>query len=327
MVTKLVNEYTTINMKFAVLVGDTLKSLEAQSVTLEKLKVVITAYLSGNKNLMLKLFEDVKSLDQLFMQGYWSFFDYELIAVIIESLCKELKPNLAEYVAIFNEYCKRRCSEVPTCFNSKIAGKKYYTLTVKLSKELDQMRMDDVKELERQLKGITEQDFVLSHFKDGCIELIFISLSEEGDIPAISAEHKDKLFQMSVLKIYSANCVYYDRGESSPSDAQSSYPGKLFPNPNISQQEIELIAAAVKQSNKVEDLAAALGMSDCLEDVNGDVKVLLQQWQERADLANIPKRSHILYYIARIGMQDIHEKLVLCLLSFKAVMNFNLMPL
>ena len=311
MVTKLVNEYTTINMKFAVLVGDTLKSLEAQSVSLEKLKVVITAYLSGNKNLMLKLFEDVKSLDQLFMQGYWSFFDYELIAVIIESHCKELKPDLAEYVSIFNEYCKRRCSELPTDFKSKIAGKKYYTLTVKLSKELDQMRMDDVKKLEHQLKEITGQDFVLSHFEDGCIELIFISLSEEGDIPAISDEHKKELFKMSVLKIYSANCVYYDRGESSPGDAQSSYPEKLLPNPNISQQEIELIAAAVKESNKVEDLAAALEMSDCLEDVNGDVGILLQRWEERFDLTNTPKRSHLLYHLARIGMQGLHEKLVL----------------
>ena len=311
MFTKLVNEYTTINVKFAVLVGNTLKSLEAQSVSLEKLKVVITVYLSGNKNLMLKLFKNVKSLDHLFMQDYWSFFDYELIAVIIEIHCKELKPDLAEYVSIFNEYCKRRCSEVPTRFRSKTDGKKYYTLTVKLSKELDQMKMNDVKELERQLRQFTGQYFVLSHFEDGCIELIFISLSEEGDIRAISAEHKDELFKMSVLKIYSANCVYYDRGESSPSGAQSSYPGKLLPNPNISKHEIELIAAAVKDSNKVEDLAAALGMSDCLENVNGDVRIFLQRWQEKGDA----KRSHLLYHLARIGMQDLHEKLVLCLLS------------
>ena len=307
MVTKLVNEYTTVKMKFAVLVDNTLQSLKAQNISLEKLKVVIKTYLSEKE--MLKLFKNVKSLQHLFMKDYWSFFDYELIAVIIESHCKELKPLLAEYVAIFNEYCKRRCSEVPTDFMSKTAGKKYYTLTVKISKELDQMMMKDVKELERQLKLFTNQDFVLSHFEDGCIELIFISLSEEGDISAISDEHKEELFQMNVLKIYSANCVYYDNGESSPSGAQLSHTKKLMPSPNLSQQEIQLIRDAVKESNKVEDLAAALGMSDCLEDADGDVKVLLQQWQERAGSAN--QRSHLLYHLARIDMQDLHEKLVL----------------
>ena len=50
-------------------------------------------------------------------------------------------------------------------------------------------------------------------------------------------------------------------------------------------------------------------MSDCLEDADGDVEALLQQWQERAGSTN--QISHLLYHLARIDMQDLHEKLVL----------------
>lgn len=306
LVTKLVNEYKTIKIKFTALVSYTLQSLTSQKISLEELKVVVKTYLSEKE--MLKLLKNIKKLEHMFLGDYWSFFDYEFIAAIIESRCKELKPILADYVGIFNEYCKRRCSEVPTGFMSKVDGNQYFTLIVKLSKELDQVKMEDVKELERKLKLFTKKDFSLSRFKDGCIELIFVSLSEEGDMPPLNVKYKEELFDMGVLKLYSANCVYYDSGESSPSGAQ--LPKKLLPNPNISQQEIELIIDAVKESNKVEDLAVALGMSDCLEDANGDVGILLQQWQERADSANTPKRSRLLYHLARIGMQDLHEKLV-----------------
>ena len=105
--------------------------------------------------------------------------------------------------------------------------------------------------------------------------------------------------------------MYYDSDGSSPSGAQICPP---LPNPNFSQQEIKLITDAVKESDKVGDLAAALDMSDCL-DAGGDVEVLLQQWQEKVDPSNFIKRAHLLlYHIARIGMQDLHEKLVVFLL-------------
>ena len=264
---------------------------------------MVKTYLSEKE--MLKLFKNIKSLQHMFLGDYWSFFDYELIAAIIESCCAELKPLLAKYVGIFNEYCKRKCSEVPTDFTSKAAGNpQYFTLTVKLSRELDQVKLEDVKEMECKLKIFTRRDFSLSRFKDGCIELVFISLIEEGDMLPLSAEYKEELFKMSVLKLYSENCVYYDHDESSPS---STHPEKLLPNPNISQQEIELIIDAVKESDKVEDLAAALGMVDFLEDAKGDIRILLQQWQERADSENTPKKSSLLYHLARIG---IHKKLV-----------------
>ena len=303
-----------IKQEFAGLVDSTLQSLQQNNVTLEELKVAVKMYLPNKVH---ALFSSAKSLNDMFLEDlsdYWSFFDYELLAFIIKRRCKELQGDLDGYIAIFKEYCKRKYSEVPTAFNSK-ARERYFKLTVKVYGEFDHITMEQVKEIECQLKKITGLDLSLSRIGDGCIELVFISLSGEDDMLPLSAQDKEKLSEMGVLKIYSANRVYYDNGESSPSGAQSSHPMKLLPNPNISQQAIEFITDAVIESNKVEDLAAALGMSDCLEDANGDVGSLLQQWQEKADSTNIPKRSRLLYHIARIGMQDLHEKLVLCLLS------------
>ena len=309
LLTKLMEDYSMIKQEFACLVYSTLQSLKSQNKTLEELAVAVEMYLPQHG--VRTLFSSAESLNHMFLKNlseYWSFFDYELLAFIIKSQCKELQADLNEYIKMFKEYCKRKFSEVPTYFNSKAGGKFYYNLIVKIKEEFDHITMEQVKEVESRLKMCTGLDLSLSRVGDGCIELVFISLS--GELP-LSFQDKEELYEMGVLKLYSANCVYYDRGESSPSDARSSYPGKLLPNPNISQQEIELIAAAVKESNKVEDLAAALGMSDCLEDVNGDVGIFLQRWQEKADA----KRSHLLYHLAKIGMQDLHEKLVLCLLS------------
>ena len=309
LLTKLMEDYDMIRQKFAGLVDSALQSLKAQNTTLEELEVAVKTYLP--KNQVHTLFSSAKSLNDMFLKDlfeYWSFFDYELLAFIIKRRCNDVQGDLNEYIKAFKEYCKRKFSEVPSDFNSKASGSFYYNLIVKIKEEFDHITMEQVKEVECQLKKFTGLDLSLSRVGDGCIELVFISLS--GELP-LSVQDKEKLYEMGVLKLYSANCVYYDSGESSPSGAQSSYPGKRLPNPNLSQQEIELIAAAVNESNKVEDLAAALGMSDCLEDANGDVGILLQRWEERFDLTNTPKRSHLLYHLARISMQDLHEKLVL----------------
>ena len=322
LLTKLMEDYDMIRQEFACLVHSTLQSLKSQNTTLEELKVAVKTYLPQSG--VHTLFSGTKSLNEMFLDDlfeYWSFFDYELLAFIIKNQCKELQADLNEYIKVFKEYCKRKVSEVPTDFNSKTGRRFLYNLVVKIKEEFDHITMEQVKEVECQLRNITCLDLSLSRVGDGCIELTFISLS--GELP-LSAHDKEELYEMGVLKLYSTNCVYYDRGESSPSGAQSSYQKKLLPNPNLSQQEIELIAAAVKQSNKVEDLAAALGMSDFLEDVNGDVGILLQRWKERFDLTDTPKRSHLLYHLARIGMQDLHEKFVPCLLTF---ISFNLMLL
>ena len=254
LLTKLMEDYDTICQEFACLVHSTLKSLKSQNTTLEELEVAVKTYLPQSR--VHTLFSGTKSLNEMFLDDlfeYWSFFDYELLEFIIKNQCKELQADLNEYIKVFKEYCKRRFSEVPKDFNSKTGRRFVYKLVVKIKEEFDHITMEQVKEVECQLRNMTSLDLSLSRVGDGCIELTFISLS--GELP-LSAHDKEELYEMGVLKLYSANCVYYDRCESSPSDGGA---------------------------------------------------------QERLDLTNTPK-----------SMQNLHEKLVLCLLTF---ISFNLMLL
>ena len=248
LLTKLMEDFDKIKQKFAGLVDDTLQSLRNNNVNLEELKVAVKEYLPNKVH---NLFSNAKSLNDMFLEDlseYWSFFDYELLAFIINRRCKELQGDLDEYIAMFKEYCKRKYSEVPTVFNSK-AHERYYNLTVKVHGEFDHITMEQVKEIECQLQKITGLDLSLARIGDGCIELVFISLSGEDDMLPLSVQDKEKLSEMGILKLYSDKCVYYDSGESSPSSTQLTHPKNLLPDPNISQTAEEIVKKLEEQLN------------------------------------------------------------------------------
>ena len=248
LLTKLMEDFDMIKQQFAGLVDSTLQSLRHNNVNLEELKVAVKEYLPNEVH---NLFSNAKSLNDMFLEDlfdYWSFFDYELLAFIIKRRCKELQGDLDEYIAMFKEYCKRKYSEVPTAFNSK-AHKRYYNLTVKVYGEFHHITMEQIKEIECRLQEITHLDLSLSRIGDGCIELVFISLSGEDDMLPLSVQDKEKLSEMGILKLYSDKCVYYDRDESSPSGTQMTHPKKLLPDPNISQQAKEVVKKLEEQLN------------------------------------------------------------------------------
>ncbi len=62
-----------------------------------------------------KLLKKVSNLEKYFekLRSYWSFFDYELLAYIIHSLCPSLKKELDDYTEEFKAYCHCRICEVP----------------------------------------------------------------------------------------------------------------------------------------------------------------------------------------------------------------------
>ena len=97
LLTKLMEDFDKIKQKFAGLVDDTLQSLRHNNVNLEELKVAVKEYLPNKVH---NLFSNAKSLNDMFLEDlseYWSFFDYELLAFIINRRCKELRGDLDEY--------------------------------------------------------------------------------------------------------------------------------------------------------------------------------------------------------------------------------------
>ena len=201
------DDFDIVIFKFSSLVYQTLQLLKDSSKNPGDLRALIKTYLPGNTEI-LEHFVAAKTFDDLFDHNYWSFFDYELLALVINNCCDELNWMLTDYVTTFKAYCCRRVSEVPTPFTS-VRGK-HYTIRVKLAKEFDSLTMNEVKDVEARLIKIIKTDLHLLKFESGCIVIVFTSLSKDDMLPLTEVQ-KCELFQLSVLKLYSDNHVYFDR--------------------------------------------------------------------------------------------------------------------
>ena len=61
----------------------------------------------------------------------------------------------------------------------------------------------------------------------------------------------------------------------------------------------------VQKCEKVKELAEALEMSEHLEDINYNARILLDLWQEEMEIVS---RPHLLQHLSSIGMQDMQKK-------------------
>lgn len=77
----------------------------------------------------------------------------------------------------------------------------------------------------------------------------------------------------------------------------------------ITDFEIGAIAQAL-DGNKVTELVVALEMSEQAGGAEGNPRVLLSRWQKEMVLMGIPARPHLLMQLQRIGMKDLHAKLL-----------------
>ena len=210
LLTKLTCEFEAIKFKFAGLVYHTLQSLKTSGKNPGDLRSLIKTYVP-EKHEILKYLTSEEKFDELFDHNYWSFFDYELLALIINNCCPKLNVKLTEYVATFEEYCCRRISEVPTTFTS-VSGK-HFIIRVKLGKEFSSYRVNQIKELEASLRKIVKIDLSIFKFEPGSIVVVFVSFSEENYMLPLKEEGKHELFELGVLKLYSDNNVYFDYNE------------------------------------------------------------------------------------------------------------------
>ena len=180
-----------------------MQSLKQQHVNPTDLCSLIKVYVPENHEIFNYLGTEE---NKLFDQNYhWSFFDYEFLALIIDSYCPELEEKLTDYITTFKSYCRRNISEVPTDFTS-VKGR-HFTIRAKIGKEFSNSTVDDIKKLETRLRKILNINLSIAKFEPGSIILVFISLNEESDMIPLSEEEKHELFGLGVIKLYSDNCV------------------------------------------------------------------------------------------------------------------------
>ena len=219
LLTKLTCEFEAIKFKFAGLVYHTSQSLKTSGKNPGDLHLLIKTYVP-EKHEILKYLTTEEKFDKVFDHNYWSFFDYELFALIIKNCCPELNEKLVEYVETFEEYCCRRVSEVPTTFTS-VSGI-HFIIRVKLGNEFSSYTVNEIKELEASLRKIVKIDLSISNFEPGSIMVVFVSFSEENDMLPLNEKEKDELFELGVLKMYSDNHVYFDYNEYTQTHPKAS---------------------------------------------------------------------------------------------------------
>ena len=77
---------------------------------------------------------------------------------------------------------------------------------------------------------------------------------------------------------------------------------------NLPDYEIHEITKEIEACGKLAELRNAL-------EVKGsdlDAKTVLSRWQKEMVAMGTPPRPRLLYHLARIGMEDLHSKLVFC---------------
>jgi hypothetical protein len=102
----------------------------------------------------------------------WSFFDYELLGLIINAYCSKLKKKFRQYKHDLGEYCRRRIVEVPAHMLTAKATSKD-TITIKYGKEFYDITLKDIKDLQVKLSRLLKTPLRLLEIEEGCTQLLF----------------------------------------------------------------------------------------------------------------------------------------------------------
>ena len=283
--------------KFALVVDGARKSLEKQKLTSKDLQVLIR---HGTKNKLYDVFKKKRTIHKLFlkMADYWSFFDYEFLSLIIDGFCTELQADMARYELDFKEYCQHRLCEIPAdVFQTRPNEKN--NLYVKCDHYFDKITLKEAKALELRLSELLDAELYLLRVKEGCVQLVFGSLCDLNTKFPLNHLQKKGLYEMKILHLFHEDRLQYDREIFA------------FESNKIPDSELSLIAREVQQANKVQELAGELEMPGHFQEDESSVMSLLLQWQERIVSMKMSSRPVLMYHFARIGLQDLHLRLVL----------------
>jgi hypothetical protein len=178
---------------FAIIVSRVMASLEKNEVTCQKLKAT---FKFSSYNRLCTLFEEGMGVDDIFLKlsDYWTFFDYELLTVIIKGRCPGLNDELEQYKSDLEVYCRRRIVEVPSHMIRAETIRKN-TVYVKYEKEFYIITLTDIKKLEAKLSKLLKTPLRLLEIEEGCTQLVFDALH------AVTLLYHEERCQLPGLKI------------------------------------------------------------------------------------------------------------------------------
>ena len=296
LIARLTMESDEIRMKFALVLDRARESLEKQNLTSEDLKILIRY---AEKNKISEVFEQNQNIKELFlaMIDHWSFFNYEFLGLIIDRFCTELRGEMKDYVKEFKEYCQRRLCEIPVdVFKNR--PDETNNLYVKCDEYFDKVTLKEAKNLESRLSKLLDTELYLLRVEEGCVQLVFRSLCDLSTKFPLNQLQREQLSEMKILRLFHGDQLQYDRKTFTPE------PDK------IPHDELLLIASEVPRAKKVQELAGELEISGHFPEDESSAMSLLLQWQERIVSMKMSPRPVLMYHLARIGLQDLHSRLV-----------------
>ena len=207
--------------EFAILVDRAKESLQQKKVSAMDLEVLV---MHSTSNDLAILFKEGKNIHELFcdLSKYWSFFDYEFLALIIKRHCPELSSELDKYEDHLKIFCQRRLCEIPSdIFQTKIGHK--YNLYVKYNQKVDVMKLETAKELELKLSELLDTDLYLLEVQEGCVELVFHSLCDlDKNIPLRRYQQLQLTREMEVIQLRIGDYIFPSSDTTGPdSDTES----------------------------------------------------------------------------------------------------------
>ena len=156
-----------------------------------------------------EIFEDCDTIDKLFDEAekHWSFFDYDLIELLILCLFEDeqhhLKVLLKEYAASFEKYARRRVCECPSnVFEDEKKNGKVVVFKIE-EYNFEAMTVGELKKLCSRLNSaIGSYKLRLLKTDPGCVQLTFRALpSADKMIQKLTREEQQALRNMGVLSI------------------------------------------------------------------------------------------------------------------------------
>ena len=188
------------------------------------------------------------TMEKVYESKGWSFFDYELLELIIKTFCKDeqIKVDLNEYILDFQNFCKRRLYEVPIeIFNMKLPHvHPKAKVVMKIDKEFfgedfngvksilggegtggDELMLslNRIKKIQRRLSEVLNvENLIFLDAQIGCIELIFRHFKGSNPLLLLSTLKKINLAFIGVTRIHCDAEVYDLRLYTSPPPSFSS---------------------------------------------------------------------------------------------------------
>ena len=232
---KLAEDRSKICCCFASLVFELQKCVEATKSSPESVADVIAARDLNFKNFL----KDCPTVSKLFKASgdYWSFFDHEVVRLIVNAFGSEqVHANWEKFMELFDEYTRRLVCECPFDVFGSESKSKDKIIRMKFENSVRRLRLYQLNNLCKNLNQIIQNHIHLIKVERGCVRLTFKVLPDalEGGLN-LTEDQKEALRELGILSLSYGDEKYDLSPASGAATGESSSTAKEGAGPESSK--------------------------------------------------------------------------------------------